>query len=410
MSKQASGSRENRPGLLGRWKDRIGKVLNLSSRAETGQTPRPDPRQEGTLSLPPAPIRKSAEASPAPHVENEVSLLPGHTGIYEHFRNKIIEISFALRRVEEDMWELGESYRTSMPPTRLQLYPWAFPKGSPPRALYWVRLCRKLEEPCDQFLTIVTSKRPRWNKRLKIRSRRDLEPEIYFNRLDSHRKTVYRYYDAACSLNKAHRTLAMRLHGLQKTFHRSSGGLQAVQGYSNMPLEDPAYDHLNGVQHRLLACSWQMQWVVEKDIARLNELLSQSGFSTVRLTIKEPRGGGVFVGFVWEDATTRLAFASFERGHWLSPGTDSVARERNELVNSLGARIELVRVALSRLQDIAAAAEADLQVWKAESPSLIPSGEERLFLRKMFQKTPVLGNPLKDRARPRSKSGGPGPG
>jgi hypothetical protein len=379
MTRGASESREPSLGLLDRWKRRIGKILNLSSRPEAGNPSRPDPPPERTLSVSSRPIRSPAEAPPAPHLGKEASLLPGHTQIYETFRKKIVDMGFVLRGVEEAMLTLCESYRKSVPPTRLQPYPWGFPKLPRPYVVYWVRLYRKKEEACDESLQIKASKRPRWFKYLKIRSRRDLHTAIHWNGLDAHRKTVLQYHDAASSLNKAHHNLALRALALVKTFKRNSGGVRTVQGYASMTLEDPAYDLLNRTGLQLLECAWRMQWVVEKEFARLNELLSQGGFPTVRLTMAERRGGGAFVGFVWEDAKTPLALASFERGHGLSPGTDSAAHERNELVKSLDARMEVVRVVLSRLEEMAATAERDLEVWKAESPSLIQSGRSVFF-------------------------------
>jgi hypothetical protein len=361
--------------------------LNLTTGKDSsrGKGPLSDPRK--SIPVLTSPVQDRAVTCPeAPRIDADAAPAPGHSGIYEIFRNRVLEIGCTLRGVEEEMSLLGRSYRACMPPARLQLYPWAYPKGSRPRALYWVRLARRQVEVCDRSLQIRALKRPRWCKRLKIRCKTDLRNAIHWNGLDAERETVLRFYALACSLNKAHRSLAQRPPHVVQTFQRASGGIRDLRGFPSMPLEDPAYDHLNRAGNRLLECAWRMQWIVEKDLAHLNLISTRAGIPSVRLRTTRAGEGGASLGFVWEDSQTGLAFPVL-RQHVgpLSGCTTPLLRERTSLMESLDSRMEVVHAAMTRLSEIAASGQREFTLFRSEVTSVSDDGvslyQDRLRLR-----------------------------
>jgi hypothetical protein len=345
-----------------------------------GPTPAEDSRPgkemileaENPIAVPSTPVPKRA-ATPPKSCCNNMEEAPslGHSGMYQILRNRILDVCFTRRSIQNEMVVLSRLYQSCTPPSPLLLYRWGSSKGSPPYALYWVRLARKQVEACDRSLEIRALKRPRWSKRLKIRSTRDLRNAIHWNGLDAERDTVLRFHTLASALNKAHRTLAWRIPHVVRTFERPSGGIRGVEGGPRIPLEEYEDKYLHPVANRLFSCAWLMQWVVEKDLAELNRISTQAGLPSVRLRTNQAGEGGASERFAWEDSRTGISFPTFrDRPILARDGTTALPSERVRLMATLDSRMEVVHAALTRMAEIAASGRKDLELFSSELASV----------------------------------------
>jgi hypothetical protein len=322
----------------------------------------PDPIFEG---LPPELLPDAFDWEPQPPPKKAVLLSAGPVGIYEVLRERILSVGSTLRRIEESMREVSRSYRDAIPRTRLQLFMWHYPKGSPPNALYWAYLARKQEEPCDASLLIRALQRPRWHKRLKMKSKEDLQTAIYRNGVVAHQDTIHRYNDLVILLNRAHHLLMKPLPYLVRNFERTSeGGLRTFLDCPQLPSKDFVPDLITKTQLRLLKCVWRMRWAVEADLARL----SSSGAPGKFILVPPQPGYGIFF---WVDLRDNEDFHAFFDGEYPVRHRFSVlARAQVEVMKLLDSRIKLINTTLWRLETIAKDAEQDLQQFESEAPTV----------------------------------------
>src|SRR5579862_1762927 len=316
-------------------------LLSTPSGAKAAPASVVDPSPEEAAPPRFTPILERVEPRPLPPVvSEEEATLSGPRVIYQALRERILDGCGLLRSVKEEMAGLADSYRCAVPPTRLQLCAWGFPRGTPPRALYWVRLARRQEEVCDDHLQVRSLQRPRWFRRLKIRTREDLRNAIHWNGLDAHKSVVLRYHELASCLNRAHCTLSRRSAHLVLVFGRKFGGVGVLPGCPDLPLEAGDDGLRIGAGSRLLRCAWRIQWAVDTELSRWNGL---TGGPIVRLEARRTAGNRACERFVWVNGPARMAALLPRKGRSAGSGRDeSPAERRAELMRLLDARMKIV--------------------------------------------------------------------
>jgi len=184
--------------------------------------------------------------------------------------------------VEKQMVELCQTYRSFTPPSRLQLFVWNYPKGSPPKAVYWVRLSEEQREFDHGSLLPILKKRPRWFKILKIRTREDLAAAIHWNGLDRHRKTVMSFYDSWRALNQSRSILVkgMQFAKLALKHHLASSARKEAP---LEPLSPPFFNHLDRAGNQLNVMAWNIGRLVDRNLIAFEELAERTATLPVRL-------------------------------------------------------------------------------------------------------------------------------
>src|SRR5579864_3824095 len=109
------------------------------------------------------------------------SKVRAETLLTDALRDKIFSCALLRTTVEKEMRSLCETFRRSMPPSRLQLWARSYSKGGRPAVLHWVSLSRKPERFDHATLGPTGRKRPRWFKILNIHNRTDLYNAIHWN-------------------------------------------------------------------------------------------------------------------------------------------------------------------------------------------------------------------------------------
>jgi hypothetical protein len=241
----------------------------------------------------------------------------------------IAAVALLRRSVEEEMADLGKTYRETMPPCLLQLYPWAYPKGSPPRALYWVRLARRQDEFDHQLLVPLPVRRPRWCKRLKIRNRSDLGSAIYWNGATKRRKSIMAFHDRAGALNKAHRTLAREMAYAKYSLKSPAAAPDRKEGLPLELVEDPSLHHLGGKGTDLIFLAWGLEQAIEESLIALENFRERTLRLRFRLTfIPGPAAGTLRME--WEDRQTGRKYRGLDgralKNHHLSPEESATFR------------------------------------------------------------------------------------
>lgn len=303
-------------------------------------------RSDSPTSGPP-PIRR-ADPAPRPRkIERSVS---------DGLQETIMACAFPRRRVEAKMKELCETYRSSMPPCRLKMFAWEYPKGSPPRVIYWVRLFGRPDQFDHASLLPIRKKRPRWFKILKIRTRKDLHDAIYWNGLSKHRRTVMSFYDSWWALNKSHSILA---RGMKYATDALSRHLEASGPGDKAPLDllmDPTLEHLGRAGEGLFIKAWQIGRLVEKTLSSLEELRKRTAPLPLRLVLSE--GPTPFDRVMeWEHGVSgwrcRIFRKNFLQIRQLSPqdlaAVGLAVSEGRVLRKSLSKRLRIIRKTESRL-------------------------------------------------------------
>ena len=271
-------------------KDWFGKLFGAverDSRVEPPAVPRRGPENGPADPGPAWPPARSGSAVSGPIPADRPAPAPGEGGSDSSMGLQVwIRSCAELRRsVEAEMVKLCRTYRSSMPPCRIQLFARAYPKGSPPRAVYWVRLSRKRNEFNHASFRPALVNRPRWFKVLRIRTRRDLHNAIHWSGLDRHRRTVMSFYDSRQALNESRSILAnaMRYATLALKGHLESSG----PGREAQPdlLMDPALPYLIGAAKNLFVMALKIGRLVDGNLIALEELRKRTLAIPVRLLL-----------------------------------------------------------------------------------------------------------------------------
>lgn len=292
-------------------------------------------------------------------------------GLYEALRELIFRICILRRSVQRQMEDLSKEYKRTMR-TLLQLYAWAFPKGSPPRALYWVRLEPKRSPVDDKLLRVIEKLRPRWHTRLKIRNRSQLSSQIHWNGMDEQRPRILAFYEKAGCLNEAHRILSQRPSHLVRTFRRKQGGLVETNPRTNPPLQDVSSGLLNGAGPRLLGCAWEIQSVLKEESSEFCILTGRGPeFAMTLEVLQDPEGN--FNGFLWQEpgreqgcrSLSELLPYGLMKDVQGNPFQEQSALRLRRLMETVDHRLELLRVVFARLREIGDLGEAALMRYRA---------------------------------------------
>jgi hypothetical protein len=195
---------------------------------------------------------------PVAHVQPPPSEPPDYdlssSLVFAELMERIREIDVRRRSTERKMTELREDFNRCAPRARLCLRPWTQKKGESPYALYWIVLSRRREfyptgRPGE-------ARRPRWYRRLKIGTQRDLDAAIHRNGMDRQREMVHRFDARAVALNEQHRLLARGLDSVRKILASRATGREF--GPTDMPANLLAFGSTPKVR-RLLADLWEFE-------------------------------------------------------------------------------------------------------------------------------------------------------
>lgn len=114
--------------------------------------------------------------------------------------------------VERRMDALPTWFNAQVKHGLLRLRAWRRTKDGPPYAVYWILLNRRI---VDRFSWL--RKAPRFPfRRLKIRTRQDIDDAIYHGIVSSHRQDVYRYHARATAHNAVHSLISRAMDDVRK--------------------------------------------------------------------------------------------------------------------------------------------------------------------------------------------------
>jgi hypothetical protein len=250
-----------------------------------------------------------------PSVPEPFSLLetpPPPYPILEELRSKQDEIRGLRLKVESRMEALKEAFNSTMPRSRLRLRPWSRRKGEPPYAVYWILLTKKRTLFEYSSWPTEPDRRPRWFKRLKIRTRRDLDLAIHRAGMDAVRRNVHRFHDDLVALNAAHQALARGLDSIRKMMGSRAAGSQL-----NPPMVPPLRDELSITWETapLINHAWMLECLLRRttgDLVTLAHLQSkQPGWIRFRLEFRQTKSEP-YGRLLWRDLETRSTYASLD--------------------------------------------------------------------------------------------------
>jgi len=291
--------------------------------------------------------------------------------IFEELRIKQDELIGLRLEVESRMEALKEAFNSRMPRSRLRLRPWSRRKGEPPYALYWVFLTKKRR--LFENSSWPTEKRPRWFKRLKIRTRRDLDLAIHRAGMDAVRRDVHRFHDDLVALNTAHQLLSRGLDSIRKMM-----GSRAAGSMLNAPFVLPLRDEWSITEEKapLLNHAWRLECLIRRTTGDLIILArhqsKQPGWIRFRLEFHqgnaEPYGR-----LVWRDQVTRSTYASLDDRTKRKLGVPVAMRElltpfelsRRELTRALKEQTSVLRRVRAKANHVDQQARALLGALKA---------------------------------------------
>jgi len=232
--------------------------------------------------------------------------------IFEELRIKQDELIGLRLEVESRMEALKEAFNSRMPRSRLRLRPWSRRKGEPPYALYWVFLTKKRRLFENSSWPTEKDQRPRWFKRLKIRTRWDLDLAIHRAGMDAVRRDVHRFHDDLVALNTAHQLLARGLDSIRKMMgSRAAGSMLNPPSVPRLCAEWSVTEETAP----LLNHAWRLECLIRRTTGDLIILArhqsKQPGWIRFRLEFHqgnaEPYGR-----LVWRDQVTRSTYASLD--------------------------------------------------------------------------------------------------
>jgi len=256
----------------------IGRLLGITAGEPREESPAGSPPRGEDRPALPAPILPPAQndfrpSNPSPvdppEPEPEMRRMEGEASF--ELKMRILRCCSLRTRVEEEMVQLCRDYWNAMPPSRLLLWAWRYPKGSHPKTVHWVRLCRKQRTFDQASLAPTQVKRPRWFRILKVRSREDLEAHIHWNGVRRHRKTVMSFYDRWWALNRSHSILAKGMHAARLAFkHHSKSSARELAQLE--PVRFDRYHHLDRAGNRLVETAMTLGRLVDKNLLDFEEL------------------------------------------------------------------------------------------------------------------------------------------
>jgi hypothetical protein len=210
------------------------------------------------------------------------------------------------------MEALKGAFNSTMPRSRLRLRPWSRRKGEPPYALYWVLLTKKRTLFEYSSWPTEPDRRPRWFKRLKIRTKRDLDLAIHRAGMDAVRRDVHRFHDDLVALNAAHETLARGLDSIRKMMSSRAAGSRL-----NAPMVPPLADELSITWETapLINQAWLLECLIRRTTGDLIILArhqsKQPGWIRFRLEFRQSKAEP-YGRLVWRDLETRSTYASLD--------------------------------------------------------------------------------------------------
>ncbi len=259
---------------------------------------------------------------------------------FEDLKRGVLRLHELRLSVETRMRALPTEFNTAFPVTTLRLRAWSRAIGRPPCAVYWIRLPPRkryfehwLDSVIDQF-----KRKPRWFRRLKIHTSRQLDRAIHFGGLDLHRRRVREFHARARGLTDARKVLTGTLDTIRKMLDCRGAG--EVLEFAPEPLpEDVAVGSYPPDISRLLLLAWELQEALMERQTLCRDLANgpkgRPADSRFRLAFTEdpehPYGR-----FLWIDQATGQNCSS------LTDRTMRKLRLRSEVRRAIGA-VERVR-------------------------------------------------------------------
>ena len=309
---------------------------------------------------------------------------------WEEFARSLREIDEVRLSVEGRMEDLKKAFNESVGRCRLKIRPWGRTKSAPPYAVYWVFLTKKRKIFENRTWQAIEDMRPRWYKRLKLRTRRELDLIIHRSGLDANRRTVHRFDDDMEALNEAHRVLARNLDSIRKLLRGRVAGGHLVA--PPLPAEAEKLWLPDAVRGQAEG-AWRLECLIRRttgDLKLLSRLQARQP-GRVRHRLEFRQGPGHPHGhLVWRDLVTRSTYASLDdrtKRKLKIPKHVSVLitpfeLARRQLMRGVKDRASLVRKLWAKAREALELARTNLAALKTE-PSLGiglgPDWDERRF-------------------------------
>jgi hypothetical protein len=208
-------------------------------------------------------LREAGDLSPNPSSPEglEGISFPSLNSIFQELSRRISQADERRKVVEWRMEDLRKAYIRTVPRSRLGLRPWTRTKDGPPYAIYWIRLNRRHQTFDDRTWEVMSPNRPRWFRRLKIRTYRELGSALHWAGLDASRKTIHLFGKRVRTLNEAHTLLCRSIASLRTMIRGRAAGLA-------FPLDHPPFPEaveagLGPRARDLLGSVWKFAWRVE---------------------------------------------------------------------------------------------------------------------------------------------------
>ncbi len=196
---------------------------------------------------------------------------PSLNSIFQGLTDLITQVDLRRRDVERRMESLKDAFNKNMPRSRLRLRPWNRKKGDPPYALYWISLFKRRQIIDERTSVARVITLPRWFRRLKIRTSRELDTAIHRAGLDVCRKAVHYYHNRARALNEAHQILSRAFDSARKMLRGRTAGRDTLLDHPPLP-DHPRFYGFSGPAYELLGGAWKFAWVVQQGTLGLQEL------------------------------------------------------------------------------------------------------------------------------------------
>lgn len=326
----------------------------------------------------PIPPGKRPALLPAPASDEENAEISfgsvsdgSRTGIYQELQFKILRHCLLRESVEDEMEGLVQHFSETRPPGLVQLCALRRKAGDPPASLYWARLYQKQPVQTDG------TQRPRWHKRLEIRSVRDLKNAFFRMGTDQAQREALKYFSRWNALNQAIKILR-RLGLYSSSLSRS----QVIQEASRLSMPVPPVARIfqrEGMAKRgawLLEPCWKLQGMVERHLKTLDRLGRDLDQLRLPLTLAGELTMRTFAPILWWNPRAgafhrtlpKESLAGFPLTPSLGEELDRIETERL----ALNGAIESVVRILHRLSDQLLDAEVSAQEVLSSCPRICP--------------------------------------